>query len=334
MQKQIAASILITLALLSLFFSQQSGKQQVQAALDKALMKAVEIDYHRRLNKEVTYLNQFHNRKLAGISLESADTTEVFHFKDSIEECVAYQLAGQYVLSIIRPLQPDEVNELLQEQLKKEGVDCPTRIAYHYGDTLTRWSKNEKLTAWAHPVSKQDSLDIKGQMSVEAYADCPFSLIARLADWPLWPGGLLALAAVGLLCFRRTAPKEQAVPQPEALTVLTLNPTDGSICAGARQQSLPRMTYELLELLLQSSNQVVTRQQIIDHLWKGDAAADPHSYKSRIERHVLRLRKDLADFPDYRIETVPGSGYMLKGPERMEAENTLHHLPSMQRRIS
>lgn len=334
MQKQIAASILITLALLSLFFSQQSGKQHVQAALDKALMKAVEIDYHRRNNKEVTYFNRFLNRKLVGIRLKSADTTEEFHFKDSTEECVAHQLIGQYILSIIRPLQPDEVNVLLQEQLKKEGVDCPTRIAYHYGDTLTRWSKNEKLTAWAHPVSKQDSLDIKGQMSVEAYADCPVSLIARLADWPLWPGGLLVLTAVGLLCFWRTAPKEQPVPQPQTPAVLTLNPADGSICAGDRQQRLPRMTFELLELLFQFSNQVVTRQQIIAHLWKEDAAADAHSYKNRIERHVLMLRKELAGFPDYRIETVPGNGYMLKGPESMEAEDTLHRLPSKQRRKS
>ena len=333
MKKQIAVILLATMALLSLFFSQQSGKQQVQAVLDKTLMKAVEIDYHRRLNKEVTY-NRFLNRKLAGIRLKSADTTEEYHFKDSTEECVAHQLMGQYILSIIHPLYPDEVNELLQEQLKKEGVDCPSRIAYHYGDTLTRWSKNEKLTAWTHLVSKQDSLDIKGQMSVEAYADCPVSLIARLSDWPLWPGGLLALAAVGLLCFWQTDPKEQAVPQPRTHTVLTLNPADGSICAGDRQQRLPRMTFELLELLFQFSNQVVTRQQIIDHLWKGDTAADPHFYKNRIERHILKLRKDLADFPDYRIETVPGSGYMLKGPERMEAEDTLHHLPSMPRRIS
>ena len=334
MKKQIAAILLITLALLSLFFSQQSGKQQVQTCLDKALIKVLETDYQRRINKEAIYLNQFHHDKITELSLELANTTEVFHFKDSIEECVAYQLAGQYILSIIRPLQPDEVNVLMQEQLKKEGGDCPTRIAYHYGDTLTRWSKNEKLTAWAHPVSKQDSLDIKGQMSVEAYADCPFSLIARLADWPLWPGGLLVLTAVGLLCFWRTAPKEQPVPQPQTPAVLTLNPADGSICAGDRQQRLPRMTFELLELLFQFSNQVVTRQQIIAHLWKEDAAADAHSYKNRIERHVLMLRKELAGFPDYRIETVPGNGYMLKGPESMEAEDTLHRLPSKQRRKS
>ena len=199
-------------------------------------------------------------------------------------------------------------------------MDCPTRIAYHYGDTLTRWSKDGEAAAWAHLVSRQDSLDIKGQMSVEAYADCPVSLIARLSDWPLWPGGLLALAAVGLLCFWRAAPREQAVQQREAPAVLTLNPADGSICAGGRQQRLPRMTFELLELLLEHTNQVVTRQQIVNHLWKGEATADLPSYNNRIERHVLMLRKELSDFPDYQIKTVPGSGYMLKGPERTTVE--------------
>lgn len=322
MKKQIAAILLITLALLSLFFSQQSGKQQVQTCLDKALIKVLETDYQRRINKEAIYLNQFHHDKITELSLELANTTEEFHFKDSIEECVAYQLAGQYILSIIRPLQPDEVNALLQEQLKKEGVDCPTRIAYHYGDTLTRWSKDGEAAAWAHLVSRQDSLDIKGQMSVEAYADCPVSLIARLSDWPLWPGGLLALAAVGLLCFWRTAPREQAVQQREAPAVLTLNPADGSICAGGRQQRLPRMTFELLELLIEHTNQVVTRQQIVNHLWKGEATADLPSYNNRIERHVLMLRKELADFPDYQIKTVPGSGYMLKERRRKDDKET------------
>lgn len=286
------------------------------------MIKVLETDYQRRINKEAIYLNQFHHDKITELSLELANTTEVFHFKDSIEECVAYQLAGQYILSIIRPLQPDEVNVLLQEQLKKEGVDCPTRIAYHYGDTLTRWSKDGEAAAWAHLVSRQDSLDIKGQMSVEAYADCPVSLIARLSDWPLWPGGLLALAAVGLLCFWRTAPREQAVQQPEAPAVLTLNPADGSICAGDRQQRLPRMTFELLDLLLEHTNQVVTRHQIVNHLWKGEATADLPSYNNRIERHVLMLRKELADFPDYQIKTIPGSGYMLKERRRKDDKET------------
>ena len=323
MKKQIAAILLITLALLSLFFSQQSGKQQAQAALDKALIAAVEEDYQHRLGQElVAYRDDYRDERISQISIQTEDSTELITFNDSMKRHVAYQLVAQYALRFVHPLQPDEVNALLQEQLKKEGVDCPTRIAYHYGDTLTRWSKDGEAAAWAHLVSRQDSLDIKGQMSVEAYADCPVSLIARLSDWPLWPGGLLALAAVGLLCFWRTAPKEQAVQQREAPAVLTLNPADGSICAGDRQQRLPRMTFELLELLLEHTNQVVTRQQIVNHLWKGEATADLPSYNNRIERHVLMLRKELADFPDYQIKTIPGSGYMLKEQRRKNDKET------------
>jgi two-component system response regulator MprA len=66
--------------------------------------------------------------------------------------------------------------------------------------------------------------------------------------------------------------------------------------------------YELLLLLLQHPRQVLTRDQILDHLW-GHASVDSNA----IEVHIARLRDKLEAGNEARlIQTIRGAGYALR----------------------
>jgi len=66
--------------------------------------------------------------------------------------------------------------------------------------------------------------------------------------------------------------------------------------------------YAILLYLMKRAGQIVTHQEIIQHVWNLDF--DPHS--ARLEAHISRLRAKLSTgFKASRIETVPGRGYRL-----------------------
>lgn len=70
---------------------------------------------------------------------------------------------------------------------------------------------------------------------------------------------------------------------------------------------LTRKEFSLLEILMQNKNCVVTRGQILEHVW--DINADPFS--NTIEAHVLNLRKKIGDSKKNIIQNIPGRGYKI-----------------------
>jgi two-component system response regulator MprA len=110
--------------------------------------------------------------------------------------------------------------------------------------------------------------------------------------------------------FRRT--------QPQIKEVLTF--TDLRLDAGTREAQrrsrridLTTREYELLLLFLQHPRQVLTREQILRHVW-GDAEVDSNA----IEVHIARLRDKLeADDEERLLQTVRGVGYALREHEQV-----------------
>ncbi len=74
-----------------------------------------------------------------------------------------------------------------------------------------------------------------------------------------------------------------------------------------RDLHLTPLELSLLYLLAANAGQIVTRDEILDHLWGGDYAAESNG----VHRQVRKLRAKLGD--DWRrpkyIATVPGTGY-------------------------
>lgn len=75
-----------------------------------------------------------------------------------------------------------------------------------------------------------------------------------------------------------------------------------------RRVDLSAREFALIELLLRHPGQVLTREQILSHVWGFDF--DPGS--NIVDVYVRRLRKKLGTWP---IETVRGMGYRLREDE-------------------
>lgn len=66
-----------------------------------------------------------------------------------------------------------------------------------------------------------------------------------------------------------------------------------------------RKEFALLEFLIQEKDTIVSRGQILEHVW--DMSVDPFS--NTIETHIMNLRKKLKDTKRILITAIPGRGY-------------------------
>jgi two-component system OmpR family response regulator len=70
--------------------------------------------------------------------------------------------------------------------------------------------------------------------------------------------------------------------------------------------------YRLLRYLLLNPRRVLTRAQILDHVWEYDFGGDARI----LETYVSYLRKKLDGLGPPLIHTVRGVGYVLRSPRR------------------
>jgi two-component system response regulator RegX3 len=71
--------------------------------------------------------------------------------------------------------------------------------------------------------------------------------------------------------------------------------------------SMPLKEFELLELLLENVNRVLTRGQIIDRVWGSNYYGDTKT----LDVHIKRIRSKIEDDParPVHLMTVRGLGY-------------------------
>ncbi|MDQ6783957.1 MAG: response regulator transcription factor [Actinomycetota bacterium] len=118
--------------------------------------------------------------------------------------------------------------------------------------------------------------------------------------------------AFGELAARlRALVRRGAVERPTVLVVgdLLLDPAARTVTRAGDPVELTATELSLLELLMRRPGEVLTRTQILDHVW--DFAYDPAS--NVVDQYIGYLRRKL-DRPYGRedIETVRGSGYRLR----------------------
>lgn len=91
---------------------------------------------------------------------------------------------------------------------------------------------------------------------------------------------------------------------------LELHPTTFKVTRADKNISLSSKEFAILEYLLRHQNQVVSKQQMVDHVWDYDANILP----STIEVHIKNLRDKIdKPFDSNLIRTVRGFGYEIKG---------------------
>ena len=79
------------------------------------------------------------------------------------------------------------------------------------------------------------------------------------------------------------------------------------VTVGDRRVDLSQREFALLECLLRHPDQVLTRDQLLDHAWPVGVAVTPNS----VDAYVSFLRRKLGDHAGDCIQTVRGVGYRM-----------------------
>jgi len=103
---------------------------------------------------------------------------------------------------------------------------------------------------------------------------------------------------------------EQSLPLEIRIGDLVLNTTTRKVHRQDNEILLTLKEFGLLEYMMRHPNQVLTREQILDHLW--DFAFD--SFSNVVDVHIKNLRKKVdGNYDEKLLETIRGVGYKIKG---------------------
>lgn len=92
---------------------------------------------------------------------------------------------------------------------------------------------------------------------------------------------------------------------------LTLDNDSYRVWRGTDEIALSPTEFRLLRFLMLNRDRVVSRNQILDHVWDYEFVGDP----SAVETYISYLRRKLADRNGQLIRTVRGFGYSIQTPE-------------------
>ncbi|MFE9097341.1 response regulator transcription factor [Streptomyces sp. NPDC007264] len=151
------------------------------------------------------------------------------------------------------------------------------------------WAPVLILTAKDGEYDEADALDL----GADDYLSKPFSYVVLVAH-------LRAL-------LRRGAPARPAVLEAGDLA---LDPACRRCHRAGQEISLTAREFTLLEYLLRRCDEVVSKTDILDHVWEENFDGDTNI----VEVYVGYLRRKIdAPFGRRTIETVRGAGYRLRG---------------------
>jgi DNA-binding response OmpR family regulator len=177
-----------------------------------------------------------------------------------------------YDLLILDCLLPDGDGRVLCRDLRARGLGVPVLL----------------LTAKASVEDKVIGLD----SGADDYLTKPFDFSELLAR----------VRALG----RRGA---KPLLQPLAVADLSIDPLTRRVARAGQSIPLTPKEYQVLDMLMRRSGQVVTRTELIEHVW--EMHFDP---TSNIVDVVIKILRDKIDrnFEPKLIHTIRGTGYMLK----------------------
>ena len=123
-------------------------------------------------------------------------------------------------------------------------------------------------------------------------------------DYLTKPFGIMELVSRVKALLRRTAPKEQA--QVYRCGDVELDDSRHAVTVGGEPCILTYKEYELLKFLLINQDIVVSRENIISHVWGFDYGGESRT----VDMHVKTLRQKLGE-SGALIKTVRNVGYKL-----------------------
>ena len=153
----------------------------------------------------------------------------------------------------------------------------------------SNWVPVLMLSAKDGEYDQADGLDA----GADDYLTKPFSFVVLLAK-------LRAL-------LRRGAPERPAVLTAGALS---LDPATRRVTREGQEVALTTREFALLEYLMRHRDEVVTKTELLDHVWDAGADTDPNV----VEVYVGYLRRKIDQpYNERSLQTVRGAGYRLAG---------------------
>src|SRR5687768_7327540 len=89
-----------------------------------------------------------------------------------------------------------------------------------------------------------------------------------------------------------------------------LNPTERRVIKNGQFLELTTKTFDILQLLIENGNEIVTKDEILGKVWNGSFVEE-----GNLPVHISKLRRLLDEAKNQQfIETVQGSGYRFVAP--------------------
>jgi DNA-binding response OmpR family regulator len=130
-------------------------------------------------------------------------------------------------------------------------------------------------------------------------------LDAGADDYLTKPFSFVVLLAKIRALLRRGAPQRPSVLVAGSLS---MDPATRRVCRDGEEISLTAREYALLEYLMRRCDQVVTKTELLDHVWDAGADTDPNV----VEVYVGYLRRKIDQpYGQRSLQTIRGAGYRL-----------------------
>ena len=125
-------------------------------------------------------------------------------------------------------------------------------------------------------------------------------------DYLAKPFGLMEMVSRVRAVLRRSTPADSG----KTLQVgkLLLCPGEHTAFAGGQRLNLTLKEYELLQVFMENTGMVFTRDKLLEKVWGYDFDGETRT----VDVHIRTLRSKLGELGEY-IETVRGVGYRMEG---------------------
>ena len=133
--------------------------------------------------------------------------------------------------------------------------------------------------------------------------DVVTGLDAGADDYVTKPFGMMALVSRIKAVLRRY---EKPDTKKEVLEAggIKIDENQHTVFAGSQQLFLTVKEFDLLVLLVKNRGNVLTREQLLEHIWEISTEVESRT----VDVHIRTLRQKLGDF-EKNIETIRGVGY-------------------------
>jgi DNA-binding response OmpR family regulator len=209
-----------------------------------------------------------------------------------------------------------ELSDVLKYSLKSEGFTVDTADNGESGSYIARTNEYD-LIILDNMLPKKTGATVCQEIRA-AGQKCPIILVSARSEVPekiellnqgaddyLTKPFVFAelLARIKALLRRPYQISDPVI----TLDDLTIDTGKQSVTRGEKSLYLTRKEFMLLECLMQSPGQVISRGKIMEKVWNNDT--DPFS--NTIESHVRNLRKKVDTKKRKLIHTVSGRGYKI-----------------------